>query len=661
MKGKKGNVLKAGVVIAIAMALIMPVAADVMKEITAIEKSCGCGQDGTRTMADGKTLYTADVAKMVTPMRIAGLNEDGTATEFIDYHESRQQGLDLVFDCFEPDVADLMCPDGYDGEPIGFGTCGAGEPEDCGSLRYYFGKEYHNPYATNDMEFSTIYGGNYIERLEVAWYWYVEGPGTGENMALVIKTFEDFDDTCTYPYQGEPLGSVVLIFGYEESGSSYLYTDVDLYGLDRLRLPWNGKGSYDIWLLSYEGDDPVYPDDFYLATCAQPMLWGTGTNEWPIQDTVNRGVESHQGIIQWDDVDQPNGFHEAPDECYDYTNPEYCPNPRGAMLCFYAEGEICVGDLDDDDDTDLSDLCVLLYDMGCEPPEDCPGDVDGDGYTTPLDLGILIADWGCPDGDGNCDEPAQGVIDVSVVEVDNSAVGPGNDPLESTFHGGVTHFTFDLQVQVQDPAEDWCAAMTENVLTAPGVEFFLHGLDLHGFPPDPGHFFIYPAVEFDSFWTTPELFPNTDNGGYFAFFDGSRTARRLENSCWGDIDDTGAGTFTIARFTIVVPPGGATTPAVVPAGTGGDAQVIGTLTGSTTNACTNPGCAEIAFDIIYRYCAGDINDDGITNQQDLGILLAAWDSHPGDPNWNPDADLNGDDWIHQQDLGILLADWGCGT
>jgi hypothetical protein len=59
-------------------------------------------------------------------------------------------------------------------------------------------------------------------------------------------------------------------------------------------------------------------------------------------------------------------------------------------------------------------------------------------------------------------------------------------------------------------------------------------------------------------------------------------------------------------------------------------------------------------------CPGDINGDGKTYQEDLGVLLAAWDSYPGDANWNPDADLNGDGHIHQEDLGIVLGDWECG-
>jgi len=60
-------------------------------------------------------------------------------------------------------------------------------------------------------------------------------------------------------------------------------------------------------------------------------------------------------------------------------------------------------------------------------------------------------------------------------------------------------------------------------------------------------------------------------------------------------------------------------------------------------------------------CPGDLDGDGDTDHSDLGALLAAWCTHDGDPNWNPNADLDGDGHVGHGDLGILLADWGCGT
>jgi hypothetical protein len=56
-----------------------------------------------------------------------------------------------------------------------------------------------------------------------------------------------------------------------------------------------------------------------------------------------------------------------------------------------ARGDVA-GDLDGDNDVDLSDLGILLADWGCTA--DCVGDVDGDDDTDQADLGILLADWG---------------------------------------------------------------------------------------------------------------------------------------------------------------------------------------------------------------------------------------------------------------------------
>jgi hypothetical protein len=52
---------------------------------------------------------------------------------------------------------------------------------------------------------------------------------------------------------------------------------------------------------------------------------------------------------------------------------------------------------------------------------------------------------------------------------------------------------------------------------------------------------------------------------------------------------------------------------------------------------------------------GDFNGDGFVDQQDLGILLAAFDNCPG-PNCPGDA--NGDGVVYQQDQGILLKHFG---
>ena len=53
--------------------------------------------------------------------------------------------------------------------------------------------------------------------------------------------------------------------------------------------------------------------------------------------------------------------------------------------------QTCRGDLDDDNDTDQSDLGILLAAFGI----DDGGDLDGDDDTDQADLGILLGDWDC--------------------------------------------------------------------------------------------------------------------------------------------------------------------------------------------------------------------------------------------------------------------------
>jgi hypothetical protein len=74
------------------------------------------------------------------------------------------------------------------------------------------------------------------------------------------------------------------------------------------------------------------------------------------------------------------------------------------------------------------------------------------------------------------------------------------------------------------------------------------------------------------------------------------------------------------------------------------------------NGCSsNSDAATLTVNVTE--CVGDLNGDGRTDQQDLGILLADWGCD--DPGNGCAGDLNGDDKTNQQDLGILLADWGC--
>ncbi len=58
-------------------------------------------------------------------------------------------------------------------------------------------------------------------------------------------------------------------------------------------------------------------------------------------------------------------------------------------------------------------------------------------------------------------------------------------------------------------------------------------------------------------------------------------------------------------------------------------------------------------DGVGNLCDADLNNDGLVNSTDLGLLKISFLSHDTQPNFNPDADLNGDSTINSLDLGIM--------
>ncbi|MBW7905383.1 MAG: hypothetical protein LC135_02705 [Phycisphaerae bacterium] len=67
------------------------------------------------------------------------------------------------------------------------------------------------------------------------------------------------------------------------------------------------------------------------------------------------------------------------------------------------------------------------------------------------------------------------------------------------------------------------------------------------------------------------------------------------------------------------------------------------------------------FEFEVRECSADLDDNGAVGQSDLGIVLAAYGSCPGDPLYIPGAgELAGGPCVGQEDLGVVLGQYGCG-
>ena len=128
---------------------------------------------------------------------------------------------------------------------------------------------------------------------------------------------------------------------------------------------------------------------------------------------------------------------------------------------------------------------------------------------------------------------ANAAITASLVDL-GQPLGPGTQ-------------TYDIQVTVTDDAgdpidpDDWTAAGMEATLT--GDCTFIND-DIYN-PPIAGN------PPYDSFFTSPEWFPNTGNIGFVVFAPGSPTEQaQYRFGEWYDTADTGAGTFVLNRLSV---------------------------------------------------------------------------------------------------------------
>jgi hypothetical protein len=380
---------------------------------------CCLGLIASVALADKPTPQKAEL-QLAVPDQVALINTDGKVLAVMDDGVRQECQYHLVFDAFEPDViVDPNDPNqayGYYGcnpdpyahfYPCGGGTCGLGEPDDCDGGRWYNGEGYNAPYSVRDMVIDPTCGGMWVDRLEYAFHWYVTGP-----CQILIYLHENYDDLCSIGDNdpntawGPAINGTGVQLSYNNLPAGNWFSDVDLCGTQYLQLPQTDDyapfdGQTDGCATMYMFTDI---DNLELGW-GHFFLWGTGGNEYPLPDTVNRGEgtdvptgaspTSDQGDIQWDD-DNPVDLQVLPPaapagECYTMLQ-GLCPDPLGVMVCFYVDTPGCVGDLDGDGDTDEGDLAILLADWWADTGA---GDLDGDGDTDEADLSILLADWGC--------------------------------------------------------------------------------------------------------------------------------------------------------------------------------------------------------------------------------------------------------------------------
>jgi len=278
----------------------------------------------------------------------------------------------LAFDSFEPDLSTDVPTDGRYGVPACF-------PSAIGN-RWYFGTTYDNPDLVGDMTLAPGTAGMISYHYEQAWYFY---PPAAENCNLIIWPTEDFDYSCYGPAFTTSYNGINLGFGSLNPGG-YYWHDFSNSTLG-LQLPLDGVGGY-YWVSAQS----VTATQIILSTNSQPMLWGTKD----ALGTPPGTCPSHQDTHQWDDDSPPDGTLVVA-ECYTY-NFGICPEPLGAMICFWVVGGCAVPcDANCDgyfDGADIDPFFLLLQDPdlwsqtypGCD--QVCAGDANFDNYVDGADI-----------------------------------------------------------------------------------------------------------------------------------------------------------------------------------------------------------------------------------------------------------------------------------
>lgn len=62
--------------------------------------------------------------------------------------------------------------------------------------------------------------------------------------------------------------------------------------------------------------------------------------------------------------------------------------------------------------------------------------------------------------------------------------------------------------------------------------------------------------------------------------------------------------------------------------------------------------------VVFALQNGDVDGDNEVGLLDLGALVAAFGTAPGETGWNPNADLDGDEEVNLNDFGILVRQFG---
>jgi hypothetical protein len=278
--------------------------------------------------------------------------------------------------------------------------------------RWYFGAAYHNPFISSDI--GAAAAGVDSEGVGHAWYIDVgdaEPDGDADGLPdsplfIAIQQFEDMDVVgCTDDGSTFINGVIYDFSGNAWDPAFYNYTTISLNGSGLFHtMPADGSGGYQvIYGIAFDpvtniitlptAIDPVT----LLGVNIQPMLWGTGANEFGAPDDGRCGADVDG---QYDDDAPTDGVHDLALECYSYLF-GVCPDPLACATGFYHKASVgcaCLGDINGDGIIDIADLALFLSVFGsAAAPGDC-ADMNGDGIIDIADLALFLSGFGsiCP-------------------------------------------------------------------------------------------------------------------------------------------------------------------------------------------------------------------------------------------------------------------------
>lgn len=308
----------------------------------------------------------------------------------------------------------------------------------------------------------------------------------------------------------------------------------------------------------------------------------------------------------------------------------------------------CFVDINTDMAVDSADLGILLQQYG-DTGAGIASDVDDNGVVDQSDLGAFGPYFGALE----CVNPFEsGAMTYAATRVDNSAVQPGDDELlDPNFAGGVTHFTFDIGVEITGGTAWTTTSMQFQLDPAAPFDIYQTGPPFGGDRTNWGLGGIVPSVQYDTAVQAPQDMGTGDVNMIPSGVDS--TADEFSIDCWFSLYPVPmmASDGVIARLSIVRTGAGGD-PIIVPAGVCPSATRIGTVVLNSTHAYTEGLLHTETFEIIENPLAGDLNGDLVVDTADLGVLIGDFGT------FAPYSDPNSDGIVDTADLGILIGEFG---